>query len=92
MTTSDNEQSVIRELLWNTLDGGHYDLASLKEQMRNDAHFVKDLHLDSLDLLEFVLRIEERFKIQIEEEDYAKLTSVQAVAEFLKQQNATLET
>jgi len=89
--TIDDEKRVVAELLWEALDGGHYDLTVLKA-MPDDAHFVKDIGIDSLDLMEFILRVEERFSVKISDDDYSSLTSVSAVAEFLQSQKAEIET
>ncbi|HKC63626.1 MAG TPA: phosphopantetheine-binding protein [Pyrinomonadaceae bacterium] len=92
MLASDEERMAVRNILIETLNGGSYDIASLKEQLKDDSHFIKEIGIDSLDLLEFVLRLEEHFKMQIHDDDYASLTSIQAVAEFLKRKNVTFET
>jgi acyl carrier protein len=36
-----------------------------------------------LDLVEFFLRVQERFKISIRQEDYAELKSIDAVASYI---------
>jgi acyl carrier protein len=43
-----------------------------------------DLGLDSLDLLEFYLRLDEEFNVNLTEDDYPKLTSVEATTAYLK--------
>ena len=91
MAMSNSEREIVWEMLWETLDGGNYDLDSLKENMRDDSHFTKEIGIDSLDLTEFFLRLEDRFKILLYDEDYESLTSVQAVAEFLKSKNVVLD-
>jgi acyl carrier protein len=74
----------IREILWESLQGSHHDIDALKTKVRNDDDLAGDLGMDSLDLLEFYLRLGENFKIVLTEDDYPQLTSVAAISEFIK--------
>ena len=47
--------------------------------------FKDDLGADSLDLFELVMALEEEYDVEIPTEDLEKLTTVQAVLEYLKQ-------
>lgn len=49
---------------------------------------MEDLGLDSLDLLEFYLRLDEKFSVSLSEDDYSELTSVQTVVAFLESRAA----
>lgn len=74
---------VVWDLVWTSLQGGHYDIDALRARVRDDSRFVEDMGIDSLDLVEFYLRLEERFNVKLKEDDYARLTSVQAITALL---------
>ena len=78
------ETRAVWDALWTSLDGSRYDVQSLKTTARENSHFVDDLGLDSLDLLEFYLRLDERFNVNLTEDDYPKLTTVEATTAYLK--------
>lgn len=48
-----------------------------------EASFIDDLGADSLDTVELVMSLEEEFGIEIPDEDAEKLTTVQAVVDYL---------
>jgi acyl carrier protein len=52
----------------------------------NDVHFVKDLGLDSLDLVDLMMRLEQEFGIRIPDEDYAKLATMNSLLNYLEQE------
>jgi acyl carrier protein len=84
MQPGDNQTRAVWEALWTSLDGSRYDVPSMKTTARENSHFVDDLGLDSLDLLEFYLRLDEEFNVSLTEDDYPKLTSVEATTAYLK--------
>jgi acyl carrier protein len=84
MQAGDNETRAVWEALWTSLDGSRYDVQSMKANARDNSHFVEDMGLDSLDLLEFYLRLDEQFNVNLTEDDYPKLTSVEATTAYLK--------
>lgn len=47
------------------------------------AHLRHDLDVDSLSLLEFVARLEYRFRISVADEDWPSLVSLAKVADYL---------
>jgi acyl carrier protein len=71
------------EILWKSLTGGHYDVEALRAKARDDSDLVTDLGIDSLDLVEFFLRLEEQTDVKLDADDYASLTSVAAIAKRL---------
>jgi acyl carrier protein len=81
--TSRGDAQVVWDLLWKSLEGGNYDLETLRARMREDADFVTEMGIDSLDLVEFYLRLREHFNVDLNEDDYPNLTSVRAVTEVL---------
>ncbi len=84
MLASQIQTTEVWRVLWELLGAGSYDITWLKEHATEDSNFVSDLSMDSLNLLEFFLRLEDHFHVTIVREDYAKLTSVKAIGEFLK--------
>jgi len=47
------------------------------------AHFIDDLGADSLDVVELVMAIEDRFEIEIDDIVAAEITTVQNVLDYL---------
>jgi len=47
-----------------------------EEQVTISASFIEDLQADSLDIVELVMALEERFNIQIPDEDAEKIVTV----------------
>ena len=52
-----------------------------------ESSFTKDLGADSLDLVELILALEERYKIEIPDEDADNLITVQDAVDYLKGRN-----
>jgi acyl carrier protein len=73
----------LRELLLQALRGGSYDLADLERRLSPDARF-DDLGLDSLDLTDFILRIEDLYQVKIRQEEYPNLSSLARVRAYLE--------
>ena len=64
----------------------------LKEQLNLDGKEIKpessfkdDLEVDSLDLFELVMAIEDEVGVEIPSEDLEKLTTIQSVMDYLKE-------
>lgn len=53
-------------------------------QIKPETTFVDDLNLDSLDIVELMMRMEDEFGIEIPEEDAEGLKSVQDVISYLE--------
>ncbi|MEG0919526.1 MAG: acyl carrier protein [Anaerovoracaceae bacterium] len=49
-----------------------------------ESRFKEDLGADSLDLVEFVMTLEDEFEIEIPTEDLEKITSVGEAVEYIK--------
>jgi acyl carrier protein len=88
MTGKNIEREAVWEVLWESLDGSVRDLAALKASAREDALFIEEMGLDSLDLLEFYLRLDEKFGVRLTEEDYPELTSIKTVVFLLESRAA----
>lgn len=55
------------------------DLSTLKD----DVSFREQLSMDSMDLLDIVLELRKRYKVQIPEEDFQKLDTMNSTIEYL---------
>jgi acyl carrier protein len=50
-----------------------------------DASFIDDLGADSLDIVELIMALEEKFDIEIPDEDAEKVSTVKDVVEYIKE-------
>jgi acyl carrier protein len=55
-----------------------------KEEITLDSDFELDLKLDSLDIVEIVMAIEEEFDITISDDDLQKLRTVKDAVEYIR--------
>jgi len=55
-----------------------------KEEITLDSDFELDLKLDSLDIVEIVMAIEEEFNITISDDDVQKLKTVKDAVEYIQ--------
>lgn len=55
-----------------------------KSTITNETSFTKDLDADSIDLVEFVLELEEEFGSEIPDEDAEKITTVGEAVSYIK--------
>jgi acyl carrier protein len=55
-----------------------------KEEIKLDSDFELDLKLDSLDIVEIVMAIEEEFNITISDDDVQKLKTVKDAVEYIR--------
>lgn len=53
------------------------------EEITKESLFTHDLHFDSLDMVEFAMGLEEEFEIEISDNDFAELKSVQEVIDYI---------
>ncbi|OYD15638.1 acyl carrier protein [candidate division WOR-3 bacterium JGI_Cruoil_03_51_56] len=61
------------------------------EKVTENAHFVDDLGADSLDIVELVMAFEEKFGIEIPDEDSQQLVTVGKAVEYLEKRLAEKE-
>ena len=54
-------------------------------QVKPEAEFVKDLGADSLDVVELVMALEEKFDIEIPDEQAEKITTVGDVVKYIEE-------
>ena len=50
-----------------------------------EASFIDDLGADSLDIVELIMALEEKFDIEIPDEDAEKVSTVKDVVEYIKE-------
>ena len=53
-------------------------------KIESGSSFVDDLGADSLDTVELIMQLEEEFGIEIPDEDAEKITTVQAVVDYIE--------
>ncbi|MFZ8804574.1 MAG: acyl carrier protein [Candidatus Calescibacterium sp.] len=55
--------------------------------IRDDASFIEDLGLDSLDLVDMIMKLEEEFGISIPDEDLDKIRTVKDAINYIKEKS-----
>lgn len=55
------------------------------EELKSDAHFFKDLGVDSIKAIEITVAIERRFKVRVRDEQIPQITTIGQAVEVLKQ-------
>ena len=63
------------------------DLSGLSD----DVAFREQLELDSMDFLDIVMELRKRYRIQVPEDDYRQLASLQSTIEYLEPRMRDLE-
>ncbi len=54
-----------------------------ESEVKLEASFTDDLNADSLDLVEMIMSLEEKFHVQISDEDAEKITTVGEAVDFI---------
>ena len=54
------------------------------DEVKEDAKFVEDLGADSLDVVELVMALEEKFDIEIPDDEAEKIQTVQDVVNYIE--------
>ena len=57
------------------------------EDLEEDTNFVDDLNVDSIELLELVMAIEDEFDIELEDDVLENITTVVDVLDFIDEKN-----
>jgi acyl carrier protein len=55
--------------------------------IRDDASFIEDLGLDSLDLVDMIMKLEEEFGISIPDEDLDKIRTVKDAINYIREKS-----
>ena len=77
MTTADIKAAVLDILAGISPDE---DLSDLKD----DVSFREQLELDSMDFLDIVMELRKRYRVQIPEDDYLELASMNSTVKYLE--------
>jgi len=59
------------------------NLGAAPEKVVEDANFIEDLGADSLDTVELVMALEEKFDIEIPDDDAAKIQTVKDAVDYI---------
>ena len=59
------------------------------DKVVSEASFINDLGADSLDTVELVMAFEEKFGLEIPDDDAEKITSVQDAVKYIKERKVT---
>ena len=81
--SSENRESVVLKTIGDTLD-------IKPEHLQDSASLVKDLNADSLALLNIVMKVEERFKINVPDDEWRKLTTVGDIISYVRRVSDTV--
>jgi acyl carrier protein len=57
-------------------------------EVKPDASFTEDLNADSLDLVELIMALEEKFKVKISDDDARNIKTVGAALEYVDEHAA----
>ena len=55
-----------------------------KKQVTDDAHLIQDLNLNSIEFVTFIYTLETQFKIEFDNKDLKKLTSINDLANYIE--------
>lgn len=61
-------------------------------ELKDDVAFRDQLELDSMDFLDIVMELRKRYRVQVPEEDYGQLASMQSTVEYLVPKMQDVET
>ncbi len=53
-------------------------------EVKQESRFIEDLNADSLDVVELVMALEEKFSIEIPDEDAEKIKTVKDVVDYIE--------
>ena len=62
-----------------------------REQCKLEASFIDDLGSDSLDLVEMIMEMEEKFGVEIADEELEKIRTIQDVVDFIRAKNIKID-
>lgn len=55
-----------------------------EEEIKMESSFMNDLGADSLDIVELIMQLEEKYDIEIPDEDVEKIATVGNIVEYIK--------
>lgn len=56
-----------------------------KNRINRDSRFLQDLGMDSLDMTETVMELEERYKLKIPDEEFGNMRTIGNVIDYIKE-------
>ncbi|MCZ4225198.1 acyl carrier protein [Pedobacter rhodius] len=77
-----DKQHLIEELI--TIITPYTEEKSALERVGENTDFIKDLKINSANLVDIILDIEEKFKIEIDNDSMAKMLTVKATIEVIE--------
>ncbi|MGC8734882.1 MAG: acyl carrier protein [bacterium] len=63
-----------------------------ESDIKEDSSLVDDLGVDSLDLVELLMKFEEEFKIEISEEESQKILTIKDIVDFIEEKSKSTTT
>ena len=76
--TKDEIREVVLEILQEIAPDENLD------DLQDDVSFREQLELDSMDFLDIVMSLRKRYRVQIPEDDYMNLASMNSTVEYLQ--------
>ncbi|WP_452230139.1 MULTISPECIES: acyl carrier protein [unclassified Lacinutrix] len=73
----------MKNIIINTILSHFRDVKPKLEVDSNDSNFKEELGVDSLDMAEFVARIEQEYRIEIPDTDWSQIATVNLMAEYI---------
>jgi acyl carrier protein len=67
------------------------ELSVAEEKVKESSTFESDLRADSLDVVELVMELEEKFEIEIPEEDFEQIKTVGDLVRYIEEKLAERE-
>ena len=67
------------------------ELSVPEEKVKESSSFESDLRADSLDLVELVMELEEKFEVEIPEEDFLEVRTVGDLVRYIERKLAERE-
>ena len=61
------------------------------DDLKGDVRLREQIELDSMDFLDIVMELRKRYRVQIPEEDYPQLASMQSTCDYLTPMMADME-
>lgn len=62
-----------------------------KSLLKPDTNFIEDLHTDSLDMVEMLIALEDKYNISVPDEDAKSLTTLGKLVEYIEAKVASAE-
>lgn len=83
MSIEDTRQQ-LHQLLWSALAAGDYDVPALRSALRDDSHLSRDLGIESLDIIEFHVRIQSVLGLVIQDSDFEQASTIGGILALLQ--------